>query len=87
MSSDPESKLIHDSGVEIVDRLIELADERDICPHCLGVELIYMISKEIAANMEVDTGELFGAVHMGLGDGEEERGEEGGERPPSWTLH
>lgn len=87
MSSDPETKLIRDSGVEIVERLIELADERDICPHCLGVELIYMISKEIATNMEVDTGELFSAVHMGLDDGEGERGEEGGEGPPSWTLH
>ena len=87
MSYSPDSKLLQDSRVDIVERLIEMADERDICPHCLGVELIYMISKEIAANMEVDTGELFSAVHMGLGDGEDERGEEGAEAPPSWTLH
>ncbi len=86
---DHEQRAIQETASEIIDRLVELVDARDICPHCVGIDVIYLIAKEIALNMDsVDPGELFAAVHLGLADGEVERSDQGApEISGGWTVH
>ncbi len=86
---DQEQRAIQQTASDIIDRLVELVEDRDVCPHCVGIDVIYLIAKEIALNMDaVDAGELFAAVHLGLADGEVERSDQGTpESSGSWTVH
>ncbi len=86
---DQEQRAIQQTASDIIDRLVELVEDRDVCPHCVGIDVIYLIAKEIALNMDaVDPGELFAAVHLGLADGEVERRDQGTpESSGGWTVH
>lgn len=83
---------------ELATRLLEkmLADAGadDLCPHCVGLELIYLVAKEMTANTDVEAGELFNAVHMGISDGDLEPDQDAEAAESSadgggsgWTLH
>ncbi len=80
-----------DLAGQLLERMLAEAETKDLCPHCVGLELIYQIARAIAANMNVDPGELFREVHLGVGDGEldSEAREAGGEEAPKkdWTVH
>ena len=78
-------------AVKLMEQMLQDSGKDDLCPHCVGLELVYLIAKEMTVNTDVDPGELFSAVHMGIRDGEEEpvEGEEA-DAPASssgWTLH
>jgi hypothetical protein len=81
-------------AAKLLESMLADAGTDDLCPHCVGLELIYLVAKEMTVNTDVDPGELFNAVHMGIGDGEaepapdpdaEDSAPEGG--GPNWTLH
>lgn len=78
-------------AAKLMEQMLSDAGKDDLCPHCVGLELIYLIAKEMTANTEVDPGELFNAVHIGVRDGEDEAAaSEDSAEPPqgsSWTLH
>jgi hypothetical protein len=78
-------------AAKLMEQMLSDAGKDDLCPHCVGLELIYLIAKEMTANTEVDPGELFNAVHIGIRDGEDEAvASEDSAAPPQgsgWTLH
>ena len=88
MSTD-EHKQLHDIAGQLADTIFEQAQSQDICPHCLGLDVIYMLARTIAANMEIDAGELFNMVHMGILDGESDPdgGDNTDDDAPEWTVH
>jgi hypothetical protein len=78
-------------AVQLLETMLAEAQAKDLCPHCVGLELIYQVARAIGANMNVDPGELFRELHLGLGDGEIDREarEAGDEEAPEkdWTVH
>ncbi len=78
-------------AVRLLESMLAEAETKDLCPHCVGLELIYQVARAIGANMSVDPGELFREVHLGLGDGDIDREtrEPGDEEAPEkgWTVH
>jgi len=71
-----ETQVIHDIAAQLVSDMVEAANDKDVCAHCVGLDLIYGIARTMAANMEVEPGELFNMVHIGVFDGESDRGDE-----------
>jgi hypothetical protein len=88
--ADDEEKLLQETAGEVLETMLEAAEANELCPHCVGVDLIYMIAKEISANIDSDQGDLFVALHQGVADGENERAARE-QRPASddtgWTVH
>jgi len=80
-------------AAKLMEQMLSDSGKDDLCPHCVGLELVYLIAKEMTANTDVDPGELFNAVHVGIRDGEDEpaEGEENASPPrgsgSGWTLH
>lgn len=79
---------------KLLEAMLQEAGDDNLCPHCVGLELIYLVAREMTANTEVDPGELFNAVHAGLVDGEgasdaddEADGEPESTPDKSWTVH
>ncbi len=78
-------------AAKILDQMFHEAQKQDLCPHCVGVDLVYFIAREMTAYAEVDPGELFRVLHAGICEGVEmqddgER-EEGADDGPNWTVH
>ena len=78
---------------KLLDALLQESGDDDLCPHCVGLELVYLIAREMTANTEIDPGELFSAVHAGIVDGDAEAPPESEEPTPeggrgkNWTVH
>lgn len=76
---------------KLLESMLQEAGDDDLCPHCVGLELIYLVSREMTANTDVEPGELFSAIHAGIVDGEAlpEDAAQGGEREggKGWTVH
>lgn len=89
MEQDQEGKLIHDTATELLEEILRAAEAKDVCAHCLGLDVIYMIAREITLNTDAEAGEILNSVHLGIVDGVAERDEaEGEETPgPRWTVH
>ena len=58
-------------AVEILQKMLEDTEKRDLCPHCVGLDVIYFISREMTAHLETDPGELFRILHIGITEGED----------------
>ena len=78
-------------AAKTLDQMLHQAQEKDLCPHCVGLDLIYFIARDMTANTDVDPGELFNVLHTGIIEGAEmqetgEDAEPGGEGS-GWTVH
>lgn len=76
---------------KLLESMLQEAGDDDLCPHCVGLELIYLVAREMTANTDVEPGELFNAVHAGITDGDAlpEEGAPAAEREggKGWTVH
>jgi hypothetical protein len=93
MSDNLPDPAISELAGKILQQMLEEAEKGDLCPHCVGLDLIYYIAREMTAYTETDPGELFRIMHIGIVEGEDLQGEGEGEKGedddsgPSWTVH
>ena len=82
-----------DMAARILEEMLLEVQQKGLCPHCVGMDLIYLIAREMTAHTDTQPGELFSMVHVGIGDGEDMQDEgehEGGEEDGGghdWTVH
>lgn len=58
-------------AAEILQKMLGEAEKTNLCPHCVGLDVIYFISREMTAHLETDPGELFRVLHVGITEGED----------------
>ena len=89
--SDPQPDAARlDLAAEHVQRMLEEAEKKDLCPHCVGLDMIYIIAREITAHLETDPAELFRVLHIGIREGEDMQLDEAVDEADgdvSWSVH
>ena len=81
-----------DMAARILEEMLMEVQQKGLCPHGVGMDLVYLIAREMTAHTDTQPGGLFSMVHVGIGDGEDMQDEgehEGGEEDGGhdWTVH
>ena len=77
-------------AARILEEMLTEVQQKHLCPHCVAMDLIYLIAREMTAYADIQPGELLGMVHIGIGDGEDVEADgaagEGDGSGPHWTV-